>query len=56
MNQIISDLDMITKFESEKIDMEFIRFGISLYDNGEFSLKGKKKEVTIKFSKTTIVQ
>ena len=23
MNQIISDLDMITKFESEKIDMEF---------------------------------
>ena len=23
MNQIISDLDMITKFESERVDMEF---------------------------------
>lgn len=54
MNQIISDLDMITKFESEKIDMEFKENDLVLVCKDimeSLALKAKEKQVTIKFSK-----
>ena len=54
MNQIISDLDMITKFESEKIDMEFKENDLVLVCKDimeSLALKAKEKEVTIQFSK-----
>ncbi len=55
MNQIILDLDMITKFESEKIDMEFIENDLVLICQEimeSLALKAKAKEVTLKFSKS----
>ena len=54
MNQIISDLDMITKFESEKIDMEFKENDLVLICKDimeSLALKAKEKQVTIQFSK-----
>lgn len=54
MNQIISDLDMITKFESEKIDMEFKENDLVLICEDimeSLALKAKEKQVTIQFSK-----
>ena len=59
MNQIISDLDMITKFESEKIDMEFKENDLVLICEDimeSLALKAKEKQVTIQFLKTTIIQ
>ena len=54
MNQIISDLDMITKFESERIDLEFKENDLVLICKDimeSLALKAKEKQVTIQFSK-----
>ena len=54
MNQIISDLDMITKFESERVDMEFKENDLVLICEDimdSLALKAKEKQVTIQFSK-----
>ena len=55
MNKIISDLDMITKFESEKIDMDFkennlVEIGNEIIESLE--LKAQEKKVKIEFSKS----
>jgi len=55
MNRIISDLDMITKFESEKIDMDFkennlVEIGNEIIESLE--LKAQEKKVKIEFSKS----
>tara|TARA_Y100001933_G_scaffold56799_1_gene56619 strand:- start:1558 stop:2601 length:1044 start_codon:yes stop_codon:yes gene_type:complete len=54
MTQIIYDLDMITKFESEKIDMEFKENDLVLICKDiieSLALKAKEKQVTVQFSK-----
>ena len=54
MTQIIYDLDMITKFESEKIDMEFKENDLVLICKDiteSLALKAKEKLVTVQFSK-----
>ena len=53
MNKIISDLDMITKFESERVNMDFSKYDIieickDIYESLE--LKAKENKINLKFS------